>query len=697
MRKLILLLAVAIAVAIGFSLSTLRAAVSRGAEAMAANVAGGVEGRVQVGDVSLSLWPLPVAEIGNIRVVAAKRRGEEPPPVLEIPRLRVHPKVFPLLVGSVIVDSVEAVDAVLHVRRETGKGEFVTFMPEDGVAKIVQLDFPISLTDATLHFSDASRAQPLSATIVDADLDITVRRGSQVVDLVGTARPLGDSSRSMIDLEFEAGVGATGGHRVDGSIDIRGAETDAVKALLPLFGALPLGASSDVKLTVSGLAGEQSTEAAPAVPLEITAVGGVDFTLMGRTEPMGFDAIFVLDDRSVQLKKGDLNWAGLSAQSGGWMAKRGGKLSGRLSLESVDVAQIMGDYGIDDRWHPELVIGGVIKLSGHEMEPLLNYQVSAESVSFTPYEGYEVEAGPTEFRGALWASNAVFSISALPKTLRIGGLELDAPGIGSRYFRDKFTATALGLSIWGGTSNSSIVYYPKEQKAVEAGGMLEDGNAAEFIADVFPELGLEITGVLEAIAQGGFNEDAPWSMGRLGFYFGEIGPIGIVNAVLTAVGRETGATGLIDPVLVGKYPRTLAPEMAGYDRIEMDYQTRDDGVELRSIELMLPHADIAAEGLIQPDRTFSGWGVLTLSSLLTSELSVRVPALAALVGSDDRLRLPVKLQGGPSGAAIVVGERFIDELRKSMRGGQVGPFVATEPQSELVMDMPSLRDQFNRW
>ena len=186
-------------------------------------------------------------------------------------------------------------------------------------------------------------------------------------------------------------------------------------------------------------------------------------------------------------------------------------------------------------------------------------------------------------------------------------------------------------------------------------------------------------------------------MGRIGFYRGQMGPVGVVNAVLTAVARDSGASALIDPGLVSKFPLTLAPQLATYERIEMDYQTGEDGVALRSIEIVLRHAEILAEGLIEPDGTFAGWGVVALSTHLTSDLIGRVPALARLPGSDGRLRVPVKLQGGPAATAVTVDEGFVDALRKAMRGEPVGSFVATEPASELVMDMPSLREQFNRW
>lgn len=697
MRKLILIMAIAVAVAIGFSLSTLRATISRGAEALAAAVADGTSGNVEIGDVALSVFPLPSAAINGIAVRTAERRNASSQPILEIPLLRVRPKFFPLLVGRVVVDRVEAVDAVLYVRREAGAVHFESFLPENGPTKLRELAYPVEFVDATLHYRDAGRPQSVSADVEDLDVLVGGRRDSATIDIVGTGRPLGSGSLAQFRLQFEEGAGPSGGDRIEGTIELTAGDVERIKSALPLLTDIPLRGTTDMEIEVTGFAGEKNTEAAPAAPLLIAAKGTADFELLGRTEKLDFDTIVAIDDRSVQLKKGDLAWAGLEGSAGGWMTSPGRKLSGRMTFENVDIAALMGEWGIDPDWHPELVISGKLKLGGHELEPLLTYEASADSVRFDPYDGYEVSAGPTSFRGSLLASNAVFSISASPQDLKIGALDLESTSIGCRYFRDKLTVTALDVAVWEGKSYSSIVYVPKDHKNAEVGGMVEEAEADAFIEDMFPELGLEISGAMNAIAEGGFDADAPWSMGRIGFYDGKIGPVGIVNAALTAIARDSGATGLIDGELIAKFPNTLAPDAVDYDQIEMDYQTRADGIALRTIKAVLPQAGLVAEGLIETDRTFGGWGVVTLSAALTSELALRVAAIADLAGSDGRLRLPVKLQGGTSGAAVTVDERFVSELTRALRGESVGSFVATEPQSELVMDIPSLREQFERW
>ncbi len=697
MRKLILFIAVAIAIAIGFSLSTLRATVSRGAEAMAEAVAEGASGQVSVGDVSLSIFPMPVASINDVTIVTNPRGKDEPQPILHIPRLRVHPKFFPLLVGTVVVDSVEAIDAVAHIRRPIGKTSFLTFLPDEAASKLSALHFPISLTDATLHYYDGGRPQPAAADLLDVDLVVGGRRSSTVIDLVGTAAAFGADSSMSFSLEIEPGAGVGDAYRVSGPIEISDAMIDAVKAVFPLLADLPLRGAIDAKLDLAGVAGDRTTESAPAEPLEITAVGSVGFELFGETDDLSFDAVLAIDDRSVQLTKSNLDYLGLAATAGGWMTGIGRKLSGRLHVEDLDIPTFMGRHGIDSRWHPELLVSGSIKLSGHELEPLLNYEASADKVRLAPYPGYEVESGPTTFRGSLLASNAVFSISAVTDQLRVGALEVAKPVIGSRWFRDKLTVTALDMAIWGGKSNSSIVYAPEKNTAIEAGGMVDGADAKAFVDDLFPDLGLEITGAMDGLAQGGFGAQGPWSMGRIGLYDGEIGSVGIVNVVLTSVARDTGIATLIDSVLVEAYPRTLAPELPGYERLEMDYQTREDGLALRSIEFELPHAAIVAEGLIEPDHTFAGWGVMALSEQLTAAIMQRAPRLAGLTAADGRLRIPVKLQGGPSATAITVEDDFLDAVRSAARGGEVSPFIPTEPRSELVLDMPTLHEQFTRW
>ena len=182
MRKLILVIAIAVAVAIGFSLSTLRATVSRGAQALATAVADGTSDEVSVGDVSLSLFPLPSAAINDVSVSTPNRRNQAARPVLDIPLLRVRPKLLPLLVGQVVVDSVEAVDSVLYVRREAGAGRFETFLPKDAAAKLSELGFPVDFVNATLHYSDSGRPQPLSVDVVDLNFTAIGRPESKMID-----------------------------------------------------------------------------------------------------------------------------------------------------------------------------------------------------------------------------------------------------------------------------------------------------------------------------------------------------------------------------------------------------------------------------------------------------------------------------------------------------------------------------------
>jgi hypothetical protein len=185
-------------------------------------------------------------------------------------------------------------------------------------------------------------------------------------------------------------------------------------------------------------------------------------------------------------------------------------------------------------------------------------------------------------------------------------------------------------------------------------------------------------------------------MGRVGLYDGEIADGAIVHAALRAIADEVGAANFLTDRLIATFPDTLAADRVAYDSIELDYQTRADGIAVRSLIMKSPHLILRAEGLIATDDTVAGWGVITFSEELTRELIASLGPLIRLAGTDGKLRVPVRLRGAVANASVTVDERFTDELGRAMRGERVGPFAATEPESELVMDLPTLRDQFNR-
>lgn len=693
MRKLILLFAVGVAAAAGFSLSTLKAEVRRGTLELAQSIADRSGADVSVGDVAISLLPRPAVEVRDVSV--AMSHDDAGGPIVKAPSIRVYPKLMPLLIGRAVIGSLEAVEPALEVRR-TRAGDLVTFLPPGALDAFERSPFLVALRGGRLTIEDELssptaylQADDLSAEVFPAASDGSIRVRAEAV-------LLGQGSRARMEASLRRGTGPTGGDWVKYTLEVSDGSAEALQRAFPLLADAELSGSVRIEASGEGYLGERSTEAAPAEPLVGHLAGEVSLAIAGRSELLSFDLRTAVDDKRYQIRSGSALWAGVEFAVSGWMSRHpGDKVGIRLQFSDVDPSAVLEGYGVAERWRPEATVSGTIRVTGTLGYPLVRYEASMPTLEFNPWPPTGLKTGPVKVRGSLLAVNADISGSFEMQDIEVGSVRLPRAGLGVSYWRDKLTVSALDVSLWGGSANLSLAYYPEQGHSVEGGGTLENADARDVFSSVVADLGLEVEGRADMLVQVGIDARGPWALGRVGLHRGRLGPRGFVHDVIGSVLAERGQRGLLGG-LIASHPHLLATDHVSFRRTSFDFQTRDDGLSIRSLKMDMGDGELRGEGLIDNDNRVAGWGTLILAPGLSAELAQAVAEIAPLVGTDGSLRVPVRLQSGERIGELEPDERFTHALARSARGEPVGPFMTMESDSSIFSELPALEDHFGR-
>ncbi len=693
MRKLVLLVAVGLAAAAGFSLSTLKAEVKRGTFEIAQSIAERSGAEVSVGDVAISLLPRPAVEVRDVSVAMPAADG--PRPIVQAPSIRVYPKLLPLLLGRAAIGSLEAVEPALEVRR-TSSGTLVTFLPPGALDTFERSPFVVTLRGGTLTIEDESTSPAAYLRAGDLDAEVFPAASDGSIRVRAEAVLLGEGSHAQLEASLRRGQGPTGGDWLKYSLEVSEGSAEALQRAFPLLAGAELGGAVKIEASGEGFIGERSTEVAPAEPLVGRLAGETSLVIAGRAEALSFDLRTAVDDKRYQIRSGSARWAGVDFSVSGWLSRRpADKLSLRLQFADVDAATIISGYGMDERWQPEAVVSGMIRVSGTVGYPLLRYEASMPSLKFKPWPPTELRAGPVKVRGSLLAINADINGSFEMHNIEIASVSLPQAIVGVVYWHDKLTVSALNASLWGGSANLSLAYYPEQGNSVEGGGTLENADASDVFSGFFSDLGLDVGGRADVLVQVGIDSRGPWAIGRVGLHRGRIGPRGFVHDVISSVLAERGQRSLLGG-MIASYPHLLAPDHVRFRRSVFDFQTRDDGLSIGSLKMDLEDGELRGEGLIDKDGQVAGWGTLILAPGLSQALSTTVAEVTPLVGTDGSLRVPVRLHSGEGAGGLEPDERFIHALARSARGEKVGPFVTMESESSILSELPTLEDHFGR-
>jgi len=693
MRKVLLLVAVVIAVALGFAMSTFKTTVTRTITNLAESGATGQAADVQVGEVSLRLWP-PSVDVSDV-VVRIDSIGADDP-VLEAPLIHVYPQLLPMLVGRARVRAAEAVGPKMLIRRENRDGKPVTLFPLGGPHGTLQPYFPVSVTDARLKFHDLTADPPTSLVVKGLDLELDPADDDGAVALRARAAALGDSSEVNVTGRIRADERADVIAWIDVEFDVRDADPATLAVITNRLAKAPLTPPLSFTGTATGPLGARSTEEAPADPLEGTINGQVGLTVFGRTAPLSFDLDVALDDKFFRVRKGTGEWAHMNVGVTGWSQPSVyGKVGYRFTLEDADIASILGGFGIDERWQPSGEISGELKATGGRTDVRLFYEAKIPELEFDGMPPFTIDADDVSVHGAVLALNADLSASFSTEHFVFAGAEIPQAQFGILYFKNKVAVNQRDLPVWGGTVDASLAYLPADGSA-EGGGLANDMDAAIVARNLIPNLGLDVSGRLDSVFQVGYDARGPWTMGRVGVHRGKLGAIGIGHALVRSIAEARGKAEALDDALVSAHRASLSPDTTAFKRLAFDFESREDGFALRGLELRLTAGTIHAEALIDDTRTVAAWGNFDMEPGLTGDLVERIPELGSLVGADGRLRVPIKLQGPSSDLTARVDDRFLEAVDAAAAGKGGGPFVPMDPDGRIVMELPTLDEQFYR-
>jgi len=695
MRKILLVLAVAVAVAIGFSMSTLRAKVTRSVAELVASAAERPDSNASAGDVRLAFLPRPVVEVHDVSV-------REPWPDgtsrlrFEAPLIRVYPRLLPLLVGRAEIQAAEAIGATMVVRRERTKSVYKWMIPLVGEAGFPALGFQLIVTNGDLRLEDRSQSPFGEVDIGGLELEIDPVDEQGAIPFHARAAAVGDASRTEMEGTVRPNAGPTGGAQVDLRFSVEDGDPAVLQTLAPRLAGAPMVGEVDLRGSALGLYGEVSTESIPATPLDVQLQGSVGLTYFGRTEVARFELSSTLDDKRFTVKSGTLRWGDLPlAVTGYFFTDRGGKLAMRLSGEHVDIEKLLESFGVAERWCPKGELAGTIRVTGSLEEPLIRYEVMSPAVSYDKWSPAAVKAVDVTARGSLLAINADISASYEVADLSIGPADLSDVRFGTLWWRERFTLNRRELPLWGGVIDIGLGWYA-DKKSFEGGGIADNLDGSVVAANLIPGVGVEISGRLDSLFQLGIDSSGPWAMGRIGLHRGRFGPRGFGRALVDSIAQALDRADAIDDSLVRKYRDFLRPDYMSYRRCAFDFESREEGFSFKSVKIEMPEGRIDAEGLVDLTATTAAWGTMVLAPDLTADLVSRIEALRPLVAADGSLHVPFRMQGPRDNLIIAADDRFLQALHAAARGEPVEPFAPMEPTGTITMDLPSLDEQFYR-
>jgi hypothetical protein len=480
-------------------------------------------------------------------------------------------------------------------------------------------------------------------------------------------------------------------------LNLREGDPAELAKIVPGLGRATFTDDVTLKLEAKGFVGERSTETLPADPLAGRVHAEVGLDLLGLDRRAVFDSGVSLDDKRWVLSDGEGKWGARGFAFAGWVERAIGanKVNLRMSFKDVGVSDIMAEYGIEERWRPDAVVAGEIRMGGSLDYPLTRYEVKAPRVTFNGLPSMSISTGPMRVSGSLLAINAEVSASFDTSDLSIGHVKIDDALVGTRWWRNELMVSTRELPLWDGKLDASAGYEPQAERRHRGGGLLRDVDAAMFWQHVFPDSRLELDGRLDVSMQTDWRDGRLWVDGRVGVHDGTLGPDGLVHSILSEVAAVAGAEPAVLAELAARYPVAAADGMP-FRRLAASFQSAKEGVAVRVSDLVGEGATLSLDGTVNADQRLSAAGVVALAPSLVSGLVRRIVPLAGLVADDGELQVPVRVEGNPAELRVTVDPRFLEALRAAGDGKDVEPVTVSLPEPSFTTDLPPLEEQFGR-
>ena len=477
--------------------------------------------------------------------------------------------------------------------------------------------------------------------------------------------------------EVEWSAGPLGGDRLEAEFKLRDAPVEALRALAPeRFDPSILG-SFDLSVSASGVLGESSSEDVPATPLTGKITADMDWTVLGRTAPLVVRTDFSMDDRSVRLKGGRMEWSGLGLDVSGWFDPRPtGKFSIIGKFQDVDAAAVATDWAVPEPWRPQATVSGKVEFSGSPGQSLLRYDASAPSIVVPALGGYTVRLGEPKIHGNLAAINTEVSASILSKSVRVGHLDLGDVPIGLSWWRKKLLVSAANSRLWGGANDTTLVYEPSQHPAFAIVGRVSSAVAGDLAAGLAPTFGFDVEGSGSFAFRIQQERDFKRSFqSTLSLRTGRFASAALFADTLAAL--KTAQPSLSSAAADTLVAATRQDKGTLVDRLFLEAVSRDStwplatALDFGGVFLRRGDFQFDGDGGLSSSKELNVEGTVTFPADVADALAVGAPWLSALRGAGGTLVVPVMISGSIAAPKVMIAGSYAERLSQARSGAAV--------------------------
>lgn len=472
----------------------------------------------------------------------------------------------------------------------------------------------------------------------------------------------------------EWSAGPLGGDRLEAEFQLRDAPVEALRALVPERFDPGIVGSLDLSVSTSGVLGETSSEDVPATPLTGEVSANVDWSLLGRTAPLVVRTGFSIDDRSVRLKGGRMEWSGLGLDVSGWFDPRPtGKFSVIGKFDGVDAAAVATDWAVPEPWRPQATVSGKVEFSGSPGASLLRYDAKAPTIVVPALGGYTVRLEEPKIHGNLAAVNTEVSASIDSKSVRVGLLDLGDVPIGLSWWRNKLLVSAANSRLWGGANDTTLVYEPSRHPAFAIVGRVSSAVARDLAAGLAPALGLDVEGSgsfafriqQESDFKRSFQSTSSLRAGR----FASSSLFADTLAALKAAQPSLSSTAADTLVASTRQDEGTRVDILFLEAVSRDPAwPLDAALDIGGVFLRRGAFQFDGDGGLSSSKELNVEGTVTFPADVADALAVGAPWLAALRGSGGTLVVPVTLSGSVAAPSVALATSYSELLSKARAG-----------------------------
>lgn len=490
-------------------------------------------------------------------------------------------------------------------------------------------------------------------------------------DLQGTA--LGASGRIRASGTVNWGASSGGGDRVQFEFALDDASVEELRAAFPERFDPSFEGTMSVSGSAKGAIGETTTEDSPAAPLDGSFVATIDWHLFGTRAPLTVQSRFSLDDRSLRLFGGNLEWRGLSLALKGFVEPREtGRFRLTATCENLEVAPIARAWGVPDAWAPRTAVSGRLDFYGKPGESFIAHDLGSGPFELPAMGGHPVRWDSSKITGRLAAINAEASALVRPKGLRVADYALGELPLGLSWWKGVFKLHAANTTIWNGDIDSTLTYDPARHPALRFHGRVDGADAKLALEALLPASGVDGDGVFSlSILRGQDSAAEGYLSLRARLRRGRFGETDLFAATLAALGAGSAALAVADPSAASPKPTTMAPQGTAVDVGDVHLRRTAEGLSVGPVTLAAGDFALDADGSATAAGNVDLAGTVKLSAALAAELRAKTPWASALLAEDGAWYVPVRIRGPLARVSVELAPGYDDVLARAGEGAAV--------------------------